>query len=218
MCLICMAELFNESMQANKLKIHLKNKHKDNKDKSYDYFKKLCDVFLGRNIIDSILSKVKSKLDMGLIAFYKISKLIAKTGKPHYYWWRFHFGYSICGDFYCHATEFQKNDGCNSVEQQYSIKTNWWNSKWCRKSTRCTFTSKEFCITNWWIINEALLMAYVRFLNNDSELSEELRFACSLVTDTKGETIFKEVLAYFQEKNIPMREYRKCYLWGSTCL
>ena len=72
MCLICMTDLSNEGMRPSKLKIHLENKHKDNKDKSINYFKKLYGVFLRRNTIDSILSKAKAKLDKGLIASYEI--------------------------------------------------------------------------------------------------------------------------------------------------
>ena len=44
---------------------------------------------------------------------------------------------------------------------------------------------------------EPLLMAYVRFMNGDT-IHEEMHFAKSLKTDTKGETVFKVVTSYLE--------------------
>ena len=52
--------------------------------------------------------------------------------------------------------------------------------------------------------NEAILLAYVRFID-DKGLREEMLFARSLRTGTKGETIFNEVVTYFKESNIPLK-------------
>ena len=51
--------------------------------------------------------------------------------------------------------------------------------------------------------NEALLLAYVRFVM-DQEIHEELLFARTLTTDTKGESIFNVLKDYFIEKAIPL--------------
>ncbi|KAE9521889.1 hypothetical protein AGLY_017696 [Aphis glycines] len=51
--------------------------------------------------------------------------------------------------------------------------------------------------------NEALLLAYVRFVM-DQEINEELLFAKTLTTDTKGESIFNVLKDYFSEKAIPL--------------
>jgi len=51
--------------------------------------------------------------------------------------------------------------------------------------------------------NEALLLAYVRFIK-EGTISEELLFAKCLETDTKGEKIFKELENFFNEKAIPL--------------
>uniref|UniRef100_A0A5S6PZA8 DUF4371 domain-containing protein n=1 Tax=Trichuris muris TaxID=70415 RepID=A0A5S6PZA8_TRIMR len=51
--------------------------------------------------------------------------------------------------------------------------------------------------------NEALLLAYVRFIK-DERLAQELLFAKELVTDTKGESIFRAIEEFFKEKNIPL--------------
>ena len=50
--------------------------------------------------------------------------------------------------------------------------------------------------------NEALLLAYVRFIHEEI-MVEEMLFARALVTDTKGESIYKVVENLFQEKEIP---------------
>ncbi|KAI6652381.1 hypothetical protein LOD99_7395 [Oopsacas minuta] len=51
--------------------------------------------------------------------------------------------------------------------------------------------------------NEALLLAYVRYIL-EGIMVEEMLFARLLVTDTKGESIYKVVENFFQEKEIPM--------------
>ena len=51
--------------------------------------------------------------------------------------------------------------------------------------------------------NEALLLAYVRFIM-DQEIHEELLFARTLTKDTKGESIFKVLEDFFIEKAIPL--------------
>lgn len=51
--------------------------------------------------------------------------------------------------------------------------------------------------------NAALALAYVRFIMNQ-EIYEELLFARTLITDTKGESIFHVLKDYFIEKAIPL--------------
>lgn len=51
--------------------------------------------------------------------------------------------------------------------------------------------------------NEALLFSYVRFVM-DLQIHEELLFARTLTTDTKGESIFNVLKDYFTEKAIPL--------------
>ncbi|KFD64030.1 hypothetical protein M514_08644 [Trichuris suis] len=53
--------------------------------------------------------------------------------------------------------------------------------------------------------NEAVLLAYVRFIKQE-RLMQELLFAKELLTDTKGESIFKLVNDFFKEKQIPFKK------------
>jgi len=47
--------------------------------------------------------------------------------------------------------------------------------------------------------NECLLLAYVRFIKNESVV-QELLFARQLETDTKGESVFRVVESFFQRE------------------
>ena len=58
-------------------------------------------------------------------------------------------------------------------------------------------------------VNEALLLAYVRFIHEEI-MVDEILFARPLVTDTKGEFIYKFVEIFFQEKEIPMYNIIAC--------
>lgn len=47
--------------------------------------------------------------------------------------------------------------------------------------------------------NEALLLAYIRFVKEEN-ICQELLFAKNLVTDTKGESIYHTSEEFFKEK------------------
>ena len=51
--------------------------------------------------------------------------------------------------------------------------------------------------------NQALLVAYVRYIHNGVS-KEEMLFSKPLETDTRGETIFIVVKKFSEEKNIPI--------------
>lgn len=66
--------------------------------------------------------------------------------------------------------------------------------------------------------NEVLLLAYVRYVNIDAKITEELLFAKSLNTDTKGLTIFKVVDNFFTEKSIPITNCIACATDGAPAM
>ncbi|GFU74620.1 SCAN domain-containing protein 3 [Trichonephila clavipes] len=51
--------------------------------------------------------------------------------------------------------------------------------------------------------NESLLLPYVRFIM-DQEHHEEMLFARTLTTDTKGKSLFNVLKEYFIENSIPL--------------
>uniref|UniRef100_UPI00358EF091 protein FAM200C-like n=1 Tax=Myxine glutinosa TaxID=7769 RepID=UPI00358EF091 len=65
--------------------------------------------------------------------------------------------------------------------------------------------------------SEALLLCYVRFIR-DQEMVEEMLFARSLQTDTKGSSIFQTLEKYFTDKNIPMENILACATDGAPAM
>jgi hypothetical protein len=65
--------------------------------------------------------------------------------------------------------------------------------------------------------NEALLLAYVRFIKDES-LVQELLFARLLDIHTKGESIYGVVEQFFREKNIPLRNILSCATDGAPSM
>lgn len=60
-------------------------------------------------------------------------------------------------------------------------------------------------------------MAFVRFLHAD-DVCQEMLFALELTTDTTGESIFKKVEAYFEEKSIPFKNLVACATDGAAAM
>ncbi|CAH1985764.1 unnamed protein product [Acanthoscelides obtectus] len=81
----------------------------------------------------------------------------------------------------------------NSLKQQYCFLCNY------LQTTHFSIQLDESTLPD----NAALLLAYVRFIMNQ-EIYEELLFARTLITDTKGESIFHVLKDYFIEKPIPL--------------
>ena len=83
MCLMCKKVLSNEALRPSRLLDHLNQMHPDKKDKKEEFFRNLRDEFQKRKSVHSYFVFQQNKLDDGLLCSYKISRLIAKSGKPH---------------------------------------------------------------------------------------------------------------------------------------
>ncbi|XP_072395278.1 protein FAM200B-like [Diabrotica undecimpunctata] len=83
LCLICAKSLSNESMKPPRLMDHLKRIHSDKSDRPVQYFAELKAKYERRVTVGSLIAKATKKNDKGLLASYKVSFLIAKSGKPH---------------------------------------------------------------------------------------------------------------------------------------
>ncbi|XP_050527964.1 SCAN domain-containing protein 3-like [Daktulosphaira vitifoliae] len=66
--------------------------------------------------------------------------------------------------------------------------------------------------------NKAILLAYVRFINERIEIVEEVLFAISLITDTKGSSIFQAMEEYFTRKNVPLTNIIACATDGASSM
>ena len=83
MCLICEKTFTNEGMKSSRMIDHLKAKHPEKVNKDFAYFRDLRVKFEKRPTIGALFKSCGNEVEKGLIAFYKVSKLIAKCGKSH---------------------------------------------------------------------------------------------------------------------------------------
>ena len=219
MCLICMDVLSNDSMKPCKLKIHLEKKHKGKKDKSVEYFKKLRDDFQARKTVSQVFNNKVSKMSDGFLASYEISKIIAKAGKPH------NIGETVILPAVSAIISSVMKQNASEITNSIPLS----NSSVSRRIDEMAEDVEKQLIAHLQVKkfalqldestlrdNEAILLAYVRFYNEGPK--EEMLFARSLMTDTKGETIFNEVSTYFQENNIPLKNIIACAADGAPSM
>ena len=83
LCLICGKSFSNEAMKPSRLIEHLYKMHSNKKDCDISYFTNLQENFKNHPRLESMFTDASQQNTNGLLASYKISLLIAKTGKPH---------------------------------------------------------------------------------------------------------------------------------------
>ena len=211
--------LSNNSMKPSKLKIHLEKKHIGKKDKPVEYFKKLHDDFQKRKTVPQVFANKVSKMSDGFVASYEIRKIIAKAGKPHNT-----VETVILPAVSAIISSVMKQ---NAIEITNSIPLS--NSSVSRRIDEMAEDVEKRLIAHLQVKqfalqldestlrhNEAILLEYVR--SNNKGPKEEMLFARSLMTDTKGETIFNEVATYFQENNIPLKNIIACATDGAPSM
>ncbi|CAH1959448.1 unnamed protein product [Acanthoscelides obtectus] len=148
-----------------------------------------------------MFASTSQRNDDGLRASYNISLPIAKSGKPH----------TIGEKLILPAVEEVLKTASdiikriplsnNTVERRIDEMSSDIESFLCNylQTTHFSIQLDESTLPD----NTALLLAYVRFIMNQ-EIYEELLFARTLITDTKGESIFHVLKDYFFEKAIPL--------------
>lgn len=205
MCLLCNKVLSNDSMKPSKLEDHLKRCHTDKIGKDLKYFQTLKEKYGKRPTMHSMFASTSQSNDDGLRASYNISLLIAKSGKPH----------TIGEQLILPAVEevlktvLHKSPfdvlkriplSNNTVQRRIDEMSSDIESFLCNHLQKTHFSIQldESTLPS----NEALLLAYVRFIVEE-EIHEELLFARTLETDTKGESIFNVLSNFFTEKSIP---------------
>ncbi|KAK2710451.1 hypothetical protein QYM36_011844 [Artemia franciscana] len=191
--------LSNDSMKPCKLKSHLEKKQIGKKDKPEEYFKKLRDDFQKRKTVPQVFDN--------------------KTGKPH------NIGETVILPAVSAIISSVMKQ--NAIEITNSIPLS--NSSVSRRIDEMAEDVEKQLIAHLQVKqfalqldestlrdNEVILLAYVRFNNEGPK--EEMLFARSLTTDTKGETIFNEVATYFQENNIPLKNIIACATDGAPSM
>jgi len=134
----------------------------------------------------------ENMMEKGLLSSFRISLLIAKSGKPHT------IGESLLNPVIKEVLENMVGTSSNTVLQSlpFSNDTVKWRidemgadveEQLCSalRKTEFSFQVDESTVRD----NEAMLLTYVRF-RKDDQFVEEMLFARLLETDTKGESIF----------------------------
>ena len=220
MCLICEHVFSNEAMKPSRLKEHFSIKHPDHSKKDIAFFENLQAKIMKRNTLSDMFKKGNTKSKDGMLASYNISKLIAKDGKPH------SIGETLILPAISEVISTVMNQ--NAAEILRSIPLS--NDTVARRidemasdveiqlihilqTTEFSLQLDESTLCD----NEALLLAYVRF-TKEGATSEELLFAKSLVTDTRGESIFEVVQSFFEHHNIPLSNIIACSTDGAPSM
>ncbi|CAH2003823.1 unnamed protein product [Acanthoscelides obtectus] len=159
-----------------------------------------------RPTLDRMFASTSQRNNNGLRASYNSSLLIAKSGKPHT------IGEKLILPaveevlktvLHKPASDIIKRIPLsnNAVERRIDEMSSDIESFLCNylQTTHFSIQLDESTLPD----NAALLLAYVRFIMNQ-EIYEELLFARTLITDTKGESIFHVLKDYFIGKAIPL--------------
>ncbi|KFD48214.1 hypothetical protein M513_10928 [Trichuris suis] len=204
MCLICEKVFSNESMKPSRLREHLKRVRADKSKKDMAYFQSLWEKFRKRPTLRSMVSSALQEENDGLLASYNISLIIAKSGKPH------SIGKVLLLPVISEVLRTLLHISPTEITRKIPLSNNTVQRRIGEMSNDTEETLCNFLRTTSFALqldestlrrNEILLLAYARFLKDD-RLTEELLFAKELVTDTKGESIYRAVEEFFKEKSI----------------
>uniref|UniRef100_A0A5S6Q7E4 DUF4371 domain-containing protein n=1 Tax=Trichuris muris TaxID=70415 RepID=A0A5S6Q7E4_TRIMR len=178
-------------MKPSKLKSHFTRCHADKNTEDVSYFRAL---------------REKQDRD-GLAASYKISLLIAKTGKPHT------IGEELLIPAIAEVVETvlhqRARDVTNKIPLNNDIVQRRINAmaEDVENTLCCFLRQNEFPLQvdeSTLPGNEAVLLGYVRFIREE-RFVEELLFSKEFETNTRGESIFQVVQEFFSVKGIPLQ-------------
>ncbi|XP_013913991.1 PREDICTED: zinc finger MYM-type protein 6-like [Thamnophis sirtalis] len=220
-CFLCEKTFSNEAMKPSRLKDYLVRIHSDKADKPVSFFQSLKAKFEGCSTVEKLFGKSSLNADKGLICSYEVSLLIAKCGKPHT------IGETLILPAVKQIVATMLGLSASTFTQSIPLSNDTVSKRIDEmaaeveemlidtlKSTKFVMQIDESTISE----NEALLLAYVRFINRNEEIGEELLFAQTLATDTKGSSIFKKVEEFFNEKNIPLTNVMACATDGAASM
>ncbi|XP_026579775.1 LOW QUALITY PROTEIN: zinc finger MYM-type protein 6-like [Pseudonaja textilis] len=218
-CLMCGKIFSNEAMKPCGLNEHLKKAHSDKADKNLTFFQSFHDKFQKRPTLSCMFSNA-SQQNTCLHASYNISLLIAKSGKPH----------TIGEELILPAIKEVLSTVLHKSPHDIIKTIPLSNNSVQRFIDEMAENVEDVLCSILWITdlvlqldestlpgNESFLLAYVRFIKDES-LTEELLFARQLNTDTKGESIFHVVEEFFKDKEIPLTNILACATDGAPSM
>ncbi|KFD63506.1 hypothetical protein M514_08497 [Trichuris suis] len=165
------------------------------------YFQSVRDNFQKRPKLPGIFSSASRRNTDGLRASYNISLLIAKCGKPHA------IGEELTLPAVSEVLRTVVRMPATEIIKRIPLSNNTVQRRIDEMSadvenTLCNILrTEEFPLQ----VDESTTKrsAYVRFIK-EVKLVQELLFASELLTDTRGESIFRTVEDFFKEKEIPL--------------
>ncbi|XP_063312646.1 zinc finger BED domain-containing protein 5-like [Pelobates fuscus] len=221
MCLLCHKTLSNEAMKPSRLREHLATKHSQDKDKPIEYFQEIYKRFQKRPTIATSFQKQHAKNEDGLTAAYRISHLIAKSGKSH------NTGETLIIPSIKEFISTVMHQDIPEVLKTLPLSDNTVKRRidemaanvenkliGILQNSKFSIQLDESVIAD----NNALLMTYVRYLDENNTLQEEMLFTVNLITDTKGLSIFNAVKSYFAKNNIPLNNIVACATDGAPSM
>ncbi|XP_076037421.1 protein FAM200C-like [Oratosquilla oratoria] len=221
MCLICNNTFSNKSMKPSRLKEHLIRKHSEKASKPIAYFENLKKNFNQQNTLSSYLKKSSQTNEGGLTASYEIAQLVAKTGNAH----------TVAENVIKPAFEILmktvlQQDSANTLKtiplsndsirrriDEMSLNA---QSQLVEMLKTRKFSTQldESTVRD----NRAILMAYVRFIDDNCKLCEEMLFEKLLETDTTGFSIFEAPKSWFDDNKIPLGNLVSCATDGAPSM
>ncbi|KFD46691.1 hypothetical protein M513_12401 [Trichuris suis] len=207
MCMMCEKVFSNEAMKPSRLKEHLMRCHPDKRTKDAAYFRSLQEKIPKRRTLPGIMA-TSSRIEHDcLLVSYRLALMIAKAGKAH------SIGEELILPAAAEIIETVLHQPARATIDKIPLSRRTVKRRidaMARdiedtlfselKNTEFALQLDESTLPG----NEALLLAYVRFVKGES-LAEELLFAKELLTNAKGESIFRAVSEFFKEKEIPLQ-------------
>ncbi|GFS97807.1 protein ZBED8 [Trichonephila clavipes] len=193
-------------MKPSKIEDHLRRCHPDKRSKDLKYFQILKEKLQKRPTMDRMFTSTLQRDDNGLQASYNILLLIAKSGKSHI------IGEELILPAIEEVLKTVIPKSASDVIRRIPLSNNTVQRRIDEMSQDVESFLCDYLQTMHFSLqldkstlpgNESLLLAYVHFIM-DQEHHEEMLFARTLTTDTKGESIFNVLKEYFIENSIPL--------------
>ena len=221
-CLLCKKILVNDSMKPAALSAHLNTLHAEYSSKPLKFFEELKakEDKVRPKSIETLFSNRTQNLDQGLDASYQIANLIAKCAKPH------NVGEKLIMSalsIFARTVLQHKSDSAvktialsnDSVRRRIDEMASDVEQQLVNKLREKIFTIQldESTVRN----SEALLMAYVSFIDN-GEFMEEMLFCEQLNTTTTAADIYGVYKKYMSRWNIPLKNIVSCAADGAPAM
>lgn len=205
MCLICKKTFSNEAMKPSRLGDHLSKVHPEMKNKPLAFFENLQAGQAKQATVTSMFAAAPKQNDDGLRASFNISLMIAKSGQPH------KIGEDLILPAIKEVVTTMMHKPVYDITKKLSLSNSTVQRRIDEMAGNIETSLCQYLQTSKFALqldestlpgNESLLLSYVRFVK-DGKSQEELLFAKIMKTDTKGETLFRTLENFLEEKDIP---------------